>query len=56
MILFAILLITLVIMAITIPTVVLIVGGNFIVMFGDVIVCAVLIVLIMKLFRKRKRK
>lgn len=56
MVLFVTLLLTLLILAVIVVTVVATAGAGFIVIFGDVIVCIVFIVLIMKYLIKRKRK
>ena len=56
MILMTILLLTLLILGVIIVAVVSTVGAGAIVIFGDVIVCIVFIVLLMKWLIKRKRK
>lgn len=56
MILFAILLLILLILAVVMVVTVSAVGATGIVIFGDVIVCAVFIVLILKAIISRKRK
>lgn len=55
MILMTILLITLVLLALFIISAVAAAGAGIIVIFGDVIVCAVFIVLAIKFLAKRKR-
>ena len=56
MILFTILLITLIILAVLTVLVISATGAAFIIVFADVIVCAVLIVFLMKWLLKRKHR
>lgn len=55
MVLFTILLLTLIILTVLVVTCVSVFGAGVIVIFGDVIVCAAFIVLIMRLIFKKKR-
>ena len=55
MILLTILALILLILAVTVILAVSLGGATFIIVFGDVIVCAVFIVLIIRLIIKRKR-
>lgn len=55
MILFTILLITLIAIAIITLVSAIIAGGSLIVVFGDVIVFALLVWLIVKIFRRKKK-
>lgn len=54
MILFTILLITLVVLAAILLTITGVLGGATLLAFGDVIVCVLIIMLLVKLFRKKR--
>ena len=56
MILLAILLLMLIILVLTVVSVAATAGAGFILLFGDVIVCAVFIVLIIRFLIRRKRR
>lgn len=54
MILFTILLVVLAMIAAVVLSITGLVGGSLLLVFGDVIVCALIIVLLVKLFGKKK--
>lgn len=55
MILFTILLVTLLVMAAIALVSTIVVGSGFIVVFGDALVFALIVMLIIKIFRKKKK-